>query len=282
MKHGRSMLAIFIGISSLMLFLTGCERSCEDTYQKAMSFYQAGKYQKAVQLLELILTRYPDHNLTLKAQYQLGNIYFYKLNQPEQALNYAQKLYERSPQGKYSLKALQLIGYIYDKSLNRCLNGVDAYRLLIQDYSSEIDTGKYQMAIADCYFKLRKYPQAVIEYETLKDSLNPEYVDRAQFQIANSYALTEACEEAIKIYETLLQREGLSEQFIADVKLELAYCYSQNEEFSKALVLYGELEQQDSQDVSIDRDLIVRKKERALQRLAESNRKPLEVDWTRR
>jgi TolA-binding protein len=270
-------------MASLLLLLAGCESRCEDIYKKAMALYQAGKYQKAVQLFETLLTRYPDHTLTRKAHYQLGSIYFYKLNQPERALEYAERLYAQSPQGRYSMKALQLIGYIYDKSLNRCLDGAEAYRILVEDYSTDTDAAKYQLAIADCHFRLQDYSQAIIEYEYLtKRYPMSEYVARAQFQIANSYALTEACERAVEIYETLLHVEGLSQQFVAEIKLELAYCYGQQEQYSKAVELYEELEQLDARSVSLDSDLIARKKERTLKRLAEANRKPQEVDWTRK
>lgn len=283
MKQTRALITVLAGLSSLLLLLTGCEQSGEEMYKKAMSLYEAGRYQKAVQLFESLLARYPDHSLRRKAQYQLGNIYFYKLNQPEQALDYAQKLYEQSPQSKYSMKALELIGYIYDKSLNRCLDGAEAYRLLLQDYASKVDAGKYQLAIADCYFKLREYPQAISEYTTLTERYpQSEHIPRARFQIANSYALTEAWEEAVVIYEELLQTDGLLRQFVADIQLELAYCYGQQEEYDKALKLYRELEQMHTSDVSIDKELIARKVERILKRLAELNRKPQEVDWSRK
>lgn len=285
MTQRRSWMVLLLGISSVLLCLTGCENTCEDVYKKATSLYQAGKYQKAVHLFEMLLTRYPDHSLARRAHYQLGNIYFYKLNQPERALEYAEKLYAQSPpQGKYSMKALQLIGYIYDTSLNRCLNGAEAYRILIQDYSSAIDTGKYQLAIADCHFRLQNYAQAITEYDQLIQNYPAsEHKVRAQFQIANSYALTEACDKAIEIYETLLQtEEALSQQFVVDIKLELAYCYGQQEQYSKAVELYEELEQLDVRAGVLDSELIARKKEHTLQRLAEANRKPGEVVWTRR
>jgi len=253
-------------------------------YKKAMSLYQAGRYQQAVELFEALLDKYPDHSLSLKARYQLGNIYFHKLNNPEQALQYARKLYEESPQGKYAMNALQLMGTIYETSLNRCLDGVEAYRLLLQGYAADIDAGKYQMSIADCYFKLREYPQAIIEYGVVPEQYaQSDYVLRARFQIANSYALIDKCEDAIAIYEDLLHTpQSLTPQFSVDIKLELAFCYGQQEEYGKAASLYEELEQLENSEITLDADLIARKKERTLQRLAELNRKPEKVDWSRR
>jgi len=249
-------------------------------YKKAMELYQAEKYQEAIQLFESILTNHPDHGLTRKTRDQLGSIYLYKLNQPEKALKYAQELYAQSPQGKYSMKALELIGYIYDKPLNKCLNGVEAYRKLIQDYSSEIETGEYQLAIAECYFRLNDYDQAITEYEIFVAQYpDSEYISRSKFQIANSHALTEAYDEAIELYEALFSQDTLSRQFAADIKLEIAYCYTQKEQFTKALELYEELLEVDSEGVSIDNDLIMRKREQVLKRIDESNRKPGKVKW---
>lgn len=274
---------IWLVISSVLLCLTGCEKSGEEMYKKAMTLYQAGKYQKAIQVFELLLKKYPDHGLALKAHYQLGNIYFSKLEQPHEALKHFQELYARSPHGKYSMRALERIGYIYDKSLNRCINAIEAYRKLIQDYSSEIEADEYQVAIGECYFKLGDYEQAIAEYKILSERYpESKYVAKTKFQIANSYALTEVYDKAIEIYEALLESDTLSEQLGVDTKLELAYCYKQTDQLTKALELYNELLELDSKSSFIDSDLIARKKERILQRIAESNRKPGKVDWKRR
>ena len=82
----------------------------KDLYQKAMKAYQKEDYQKAVELFERILQKYPDHNLSRKARYELGKIYLYKLKQPHKALEHLQDLYAQSQPGKYSLEALKLIG----------------------------------------------------------------------------------------------------------------------------------------------------------------------------
>jgi tetratricopeptide (TPR) repeat protein len=280
MRRAISGFKILLIVLSLLFGVAGCKRSPEDMYKKATELYQAGKYQKAIQLFESILTKYPEHSLTRKTRYQLGNIYLYKLGQPEKALKYAQELYAQSPQGKYSRDALELLGYIYDKSLNRCLDGVEAYRELIREYSSEIEAGKYQLAIAECYFRLSDYEQAITEYEVLVEQYpDTRDVTRAQFQIANSYALTEAYDKAIELYDMLLQSDTLSPQFVADIKLEIAYCYTQEEQFTKALELYEELLQLESASVSIDSELIMRKREQVLKRIEESHRKPGEVKW---
>jgi tetratricopeptide (TPR) repeat protein len=280
MRRGISGFKILLIVHSILFLVAGCKKNPEDIYKKAMELYQAGKYQKAVQAFEQILTSSPEHSLTLKARYQLGNIYLYKLSQPEKALKYAQELYAQAPQGKYSISALELIGYIYDKSLNRCLEGVEAYRELIRDYPSEIEAGKYQLAIAECYFRLSNYEQAIAEYEVLVEQYSDTGdVARAQFQIASSYALTEAYDKAIERYETLLQSDTLSKQNVADTKLELAYCYTQNEQFTEALERYEELLKLESASVSIDSELIMRKREQVLKRIEESNRKPGKVKW---
>ena len=75
-------------------------------YKKAMSFYESGRYLKAVQVFELLLDHYPEHSLSHKARYQLGNIYFYKLNQPEQALTCARQSIEDSPRELWIVRIL--------------------------------------------------------------------------------------------------------------------------------------------------------------------------------
>jgi tetratricopeptide (TPR) repeat protein len=281
MKHNNVLFSRLVCVISGILLLTaGCEKGCEDIYKKAMSFYRTGQYEKASELFEILLTEFPDHSLSRKAHYQLADLYFHKLNQPPKALEHLQALYVNSPKGKYSMKALQFIGEIYDKSLNQCEKSIEAYRQLIRDYADELDASQYQFAIAECYFRLGDYEQAAIEYARVAENYpDSEKTAHAQFQTANSYALREAYEKAIALYETLLNAEALPAQLRADTKLELAYCYKQQEQYSKALALYEDLLSLDTSNVLLDSELIMRKKERVLKRIAESTRQPDKVQW---
>ncbi|MDY0096151.1 MAG: tetratricopeptide repeat protein [Candidatus Vecturithrix sp.] len=278
---GRQQKVFFILL--FILTMSGCKEDMRTLYEKAMNAYRTEEYEKAAELFEAILQKYPTHDLSRKARYELGNIYFYRLKQPQKALKHLQDLYAQSQPGKFSFEALKLLGYIYENSLNDCLKGVDVYRLLIQDYPSEIAPDEYQQAIADCYFKLHEYDQACSEYETLLEAY-PEssYIPRAKFQIANSYALREQWENAIALYEELLLSESLSEQLMIEAKLELAFCYEQQERFEDALALYLTLEEAAPHTALIDVDVLMRKIERVEESIAASNKGPSEVDWGRR
>jgi tetratricopeptide (TPR) repeat protein len=138
--------------------------------------------------------------------------------------------------------------------------------------------------IAECAFRSHDYAQAIAEYTAvLERSATGDVAFRARFQIANSYALLEQYADAITIYEDLLRTpESLSLQFNLEIKLELAFCYSQQEDYAQAVALYEELEDAAQSEVTLDTELIARRKERILERLAELNRAPQEVDWKRR
>lgn len=265
--------------------LTSCREDMKDLYQKAMTAYRHEEHEKAVKLFERILEKYPDHNLSRKARYELGKIYLYKMKQPRKALKHLQDLYAQSDPGKYSLEALKLIGHIYETSLNSCLEGIEAYRLLIQDYASNLvlDASEYQFAIAECYFKSSEYQLALIEYETLAEQYpESEYAYRARFQIANIYALQEDWNQAIALHEALLQDNALPEQLSTDNRLELAFCYEQNERFQDAVKLYEELLAVDSEQVIIDLSLVERRMLRAEDALKAAGKGPAKVDWKRR
>ena len=266
-----------------LLSLSGCKEDMQELYEKAMKAYRTEDYEKAAELFEVILEKYSSHDLSRKARYELGNIYFYKLKQPHKALKHLQDLYAQSQPGKYSLEALKLIGYIYDKSLNDCLQGVDVYRILIREYASEINAGEYQYAIAECYFKLHDYELARAEYETLLAHYSDSrYAARSKFQIANSYALREEWEQAMTLYEDLLMSESLSEQLLIETKLELAFCYEHQDKFEEALHLYVELQEVVPNNVVIDMDLLMRKIERVQESIEESKKGPSEVEWKRK
>lgn len=267
----------------LCLSLVGCKEDMKDLYQRAVKAYQAEDYQQAADLFEIILQKYPDQNLSLKARFELGNIYFYKLKQPENALKHLQELYAKSEPGTYALESLKLIGYIYDKSLNDCLKGVEAYRLILDQYASAVDAAEYHYNIGECYFKQHDYQQAMQEFQALTEAF-PDHprVPMAKFQIANSYALLEQWEEAISRYQELLLLDTLTPQLRAETMLELAFCYERVELFDLALKLYQELRQMDPAVAMLDTAVIDRKIERAEEAIKEGEKAPAAVDWKKR
>ena len=285
MKYSACIRVLFLLVLGLSVLVTSCKDDMKALYQKAMTAYQNEEYQKAVELFERILEEYPDHSLSRKARYELGKIYLYRLKQPRKALKHLQDLYAQSEPGKYSLEALKLIGHIYETSLNSCLDGIEAYRLLISDYGSnpDVNAAEYQFTIAECYFKLNDYQLAMDEYKTLVEQY-PEsrYLPHAKFQIANSYTLLEDWDQAIALHEELLASDALPEQLSADNKLELAFCYEHNERFEEALQLYEELLAVDSENVVIDLSLVDRRISRAKEAIEENNKGPGKVDWSRK
>ncbi|PIE35103.1 hypothetical protein CSA56_05530 [candidate division KSB3 bacterium] len=278
-----SQVYLIILVLALMYSLPGCKEDMKDVYKKAMKAYEAEDYQKASKSFEKIVEKYPNHSLCLKARLELGKMYLYKLKQPEKALKHLQDLYANSQPGTYSMEALKLIGHIYDTSLNNCPKAIDAYRLLVQNYASEIDASAYQLSIADCYFKLLDYGNAMTEYQALVEKY-PESVQlpRAKFQIANNYALQEDWESSIALQEELLHSGTLSEQLRAETELELAFGYEQTERFEEALALYEELLNIDFNVVIIDVALLERKIERVQEAIKESKKGPSKVDWKRK
>ncbi|GAK49715.1 TPR repeat protein [Candidatus Moduliflexus flocculans] len=274
---------VFGWLIILCLSLVGCKEDMKDLYQRAVKAYQTEDYQQAADLFEIILQKYPDQNLSLKARFELGNIYFYKLKQPENALKHLQELYAKSEPGTYALESLKLIGYIYDKSLNDCLKGVEAYRLILEQYASAVDAAEYRYNIGECYFKQHDYQQAMREFQALVDAFpDNSRAPMAGFQIANSYALLEQWEEAISRYQELLLLDTLTPQLRAEIMLELAFCYERVELFDLALKLYQELRQMDPAVAMLDTAVIDRKIERAKEALKDSQKAPAAVDWKKR
>ena len=60
-----------------LLSLSGCKEDMQELYEKAMKAYRTEDYEKAAELFEVILEKYSSHDLSRKARYELGNIYFY-------------------------------------------------------------------------------------------------------------------------------------------------------------------------------------------------------------
>ncbi len=275
---------VMLGVISMVFLFSGCEDDMKECYKKAMDAYREEDYQTAVLRFEDILMKYPEHNLTRKVRYELGNLYFYKLKQPEQAVKHLQELYAQAETGTYAMEALKLLGSIYEETQNDCLQSVDVYRHLLNEFSlNDVEAGQYQYTIAECYFKLGEYDMARKEYQTLVERYpNSSSRLRAEFRIANSYALQEEWETAIALHEQLAQVEQLPEQLIVDNNMELAFCYIHEEQFENALKIYEGLQIVDSDAVVIDKSVLGRKIERVKELIEEGRKGPSDVEWKRK
>jgi len=188
-------LAIGIAVSlvALSIFQYNMNRKAEAQFRLATSYYQeaensqgserSAKYQKAKDLYENILSRYPWCGNKKEVLFYLGNC-LYSLGEYEKAIKILRRFNEKYKDDYFSPWIKVKLAFAYEQ------------------------TGKYKEAINAYEEILKKYSDS---------SLAPE----ALLGMARCQELSKRWDEALKSYESLLSRYPLFEQTaVAEVKIQ--------------------------------------------------------------
>jgi len=97
------------------LMLMGCEgtKTAEEYYTQSELDRNSKNIKSSLENLENIIINYPDHSLTPKAQYLIGDIYMNDLRDFEAAVDAYGLVVENYKTSDDSPKAQFMIGYIY-------------------------------------------------------------------------------------------------------------------------------------------------------------------------
>jgi len=207
----------------------------------AVQEYQRGRFQKARGLFEKSL------NLKINGLYHVYSLYWkgrteYELNQFDAALE-CFKEFQKHPLKRQVQTGYRLeydMGYVYFKlrEYEYALKSFKAFDGLNSnlDVSYQRDTF---LRIADCYFALKQYWQA-IEFYTTATALNPEKGAYAMFQKGISYGFVDRNQKKIEFLESFLEFYP-DDALLDDVFFELASAYSKESLNENAIKAYDEL-----------------------------------------
>ncbi len=167
----------------------------------AESFFQLENFDRAGALFEQYLRDFPSADQVDAAQYALGWTYF--------------------RQGRYA-------------------DAIPRFESFLAAYRGIGDTVPYRsdarLRLADSYFALKQYPQAVRVY----GQLAAEGDDYALFQIGQAYSNAGDALEAISTFQQLIE-DYPSSEWREETRYQLGYLYFLNQEYELAVDSYREL-----------------------------------------
>lgn len=177
------------------------------TFFKGTEFYNARKYDNAVQLFDKSLQYPVDQDLASAAQFWKGEAFATAQNYP-QAINAYQKVFNNRSRGaEYFVKANYGIGYAYYNSRD-----YSNARIYFKRYVDALENSKDQqnfndamIRLADCYYVDKEYPTAISYYERAINTNNPD-IDYAYFQTGVVRDFQGKKEEAIQALDIVISR----------------------------------------------------------------------------
>ena len=134
------------------------------------------------------------------------------LNAYDLAINFARQLIREFPQDPLALDARIDIGTIYLPNKGDHAQAIAELRPLLKIVTVEDEKASIQYAIAENYFELADYENALREFLILRYNQNagPMWIASAQMKVADCYAAQNNIEQAIQELEAIKRRYGVA------------------------------------------------------------------------
>lgn len=134
------------------------------------------------------------------------------LNAYDLAINFARQLIREFPQHRLALEARIDIGTIYLPNKGAHEQAIAELRPLLKVVIAEDEKANIQYAIAENYFELADYANALREFLILRYNQNagPMWIASAQMKVADCYAAQNNIEQAIQELEAIKRRHGVA------------------------------------------------------------------------
>lgn len=237
-----------LSLEKLVRDFPNSEYADEALLAQASTYKNIGQFNKAVAPLKKLVTEYKGKsNLLAEAYLSLGLIYVNQ-NQPETAATNYKEVFKHNPnqeQGKIALEALEEI-YVSDLGkpdlYTDFVSTVPGYKV------TEGDKEALNFKAADTKFNSGNYDQAIVAYtDYLKKFPNGANAIIAQFRRAESYASLKKYSDALKDYEAVADK-GQSSYYVRALSKAANIAYNFSQDFNKSFELYSELEKAATND----------------------------------
>ena len=120
----------------ITLFVSNCvnNQTADELYRSAEAARNEKNVKSALSNLELLLKKYPDHNLAAKTQYLIGDIFMNDLRDFNSAINAYNNVVEKFSGTSQEAQAQFMIGYIFANILGNKIEAKKNYNTFLEKY----------------------------------------------------------------------------------------------------------------------------------------------------
>lgn len=190
--------------------------SVEQHYKFALSLLVEQKYVNAIKEFESIIRDFPDSEYAEVSQINIGWAYYLN-GDHKSALKAYEKVLQKYPGTKRTMQILEREFQIGVSLMDtREEAAIKVFEKIIEKHPLGSIAPDAQIKIADCYFKLEQYEEALDAYEKfLENYPKNEWVSYVQYQIPLTKVYHERQQE--RNYGLLISaREGFEEYLVAN------------------------------------------------------------------
>ena len=123
-----------------MLFLScngGSEKSAVQLWELGQQYRVENNLRESITAFKIIISKYPNHDLSAKGQFQIADIYLNDTKDFEYAVNEFKKVVDNYPDHEVAKKSLFMIAYIYNNYLEAYSDAIIHYNLFKEKYPED-------------------------------------------------------------------------------------------------------------------------------------------------
>ena len=227
----------------VVLFLAACgDNGGQKLISEANDEWIKGRNQRAVEIFNTVLKKYPSTPSAQEALFRLGEIYHFSLDNSAQAIIYFQEVMAADKAGSYNFDAQKYIAEIMEFTFKDLDQAIIEYQNLINKFDRPREKGDHQYRIASIYFKKRNYEQALVEFEVLLEKYPKSLrAGEAQFKILETLYTLKRCSDVRRYYDDF--NEGSTgSQYQGEMKFVVASCLEEEGMLQEAFDMFASLE----------------------------------------
>lgn len=211
----------------------------EEIYRQAHQLRSERKYEGALSMFELVVTKYPDYPQAPAAYFYMAGIYSLKMDDAKRAIELYKKViseypdYENMPTVLYSLA--RAYGYVKDYT-----KSFATYQQVIDRWPNTEIAAQAGHTKGMAYYYREEYQQAIAEFRKVADNAQAEtdkWKNSSLFWIGQSYLKMKKYDDAVAAFQERIDRFGL----LAKAQHMIAEAYRRAERFSEAISAFKQL-----------------------------------------
>jgi TolA-binding protein len=239
----RRVIVAVLGFSLLAGLFSCAKDPVKDDFDRAEKLCEKEHYEEAAEMFRNIAILNPHSAYAPKALFRSGTINYLYLKHYEDAVEDFAYLVYYYPDDKLAFESQADIVDVYMNKMNNYSQAIVELRKLVENYPGHDNIDEYQYKLARCYYYMRDFDQARLEYLILLDSyrhtkLKPEIY----FDVANTYFVEggSKLDKALEYYRKLID-EYPSSSLVMEARFYSAAALEEQGDLDEALKAYEAL-----------------------------------------
>lgn len=188
----------------LLAVLSACTTPAERLFEEARRAREADAIDEAAHLYREVTILAPDDPRTVRAHYELAQIYYLRRRNIAAARAELQTVVQSFPGSEFETDAKRLLAHMYADDLREYPAAERLYREVLEDESLEVSERREALLqLAQCYYRTGETDRAAATYRRVIDLPYDHDTAAAYLRLANLSQMDGASGEALQLVREL-------------------------------------------------------------------------------